>query len=106
MLQNHASELIRNFCSLWLLRALLVFNMQGQQKKKNLIHGFCFSVVVSDMAQLTALWMSVAFVHGVAYINNFNLLQLQLMTMVYLVLWWPIILILYQTHLMVKGDMK
>ncbi|XP_057588704.1 protein adenylyltransferase SelO-like isoform X2 [Hippopotamus amphibius kiboko] len=73
-------EILAYYGELDLLRTLLDFIIQEHfpsvnVKEPNRYVDF-FSVVVSETAQLIALWMSVGFAHGVCNTDNFSLLSI------------------------------
>ncbi|XP_058153778.1 protein adenylyltransferase SelO isoform X2 [Dasypus novemcinctus] len=73
-------EILAHYGELDLLRTLLDFIIQEHfpsvdAKEPNRYVDF-FSVVVSETAQLIALWMSVGFAHGVCNTDNFSLLSI------------------------------
>nr|XP_051676931.1 protein adenylyltransferase SelO, mitochondrial isoform X1 [Oryctolagus cuniculus] len=73
-------EILAHYGELDLLRTLLDFIIQEyfpsvNVKEPNRYVDF-FSIVVSETAQLIALWMSVGFAHGVCNTDNFSLLSI------------------------------
>ncbi|XP_062956791.1 protein adenylyltransferase SelO-like isoform X2 [Cynocephalus volans] len=73
-------EILAHYGELDLLRTLLDFIIQEHfpsvdVKEPNRYMDF-FSIVVSETAQLIALWMSVGFAHGVCNTDNFSLLSI------------------------------
>nr|XP_030707807.1 uncharacterized protein LOC115850214 isoform X5 [Globicephala melas]XP_030707813.1 uncharacterized protein LOC115850215 isoform X5 [Globicephala melas] len=73
-------EILAHYGELDLLRMLLDFIIQEHfpsvdAKEPNRYLDF-FSTVVSETAQLIALWMSVGFAHGVCNTDNFSLLSI------------------------------
>ncbi|XP_036083984.1 protein adenylyltransferase SelO-like isoform X2 [Rousettus aegyptiacus] len=73
-------EILAHYGELDLLRTLLDFIIQEHfpsvdVKEPNRYVDF-FSIVVSETAQLIALWMSVGFAHGVCNTDNFSLLSI------------------------------
>ncbi|XP_042542031.1 protein adenylyltransferase SelO-like isoform X1 [Dipodomys spectabilis] len=73
-------EILAHYGELDLLRTLLDFiiheyfpsvNVRGPNRYVDF-----FSIVVSEVAQLIALWMSVGFAHGVCNTDNFSLLSI------------------------------
>ncbi|XP_059517190.1 protein adenylyltransferase SelO-like isoform X5 [Myotis daubentonii] len=73
-------EILTHYGELDLLRTLLDFIIQEHFpsvdiKEPNRYVEF-FSIVVSETAQLIALWMSIGFAHGVCNTDNFSLLSI------------------------------
>nr|XP_020139694.1 uncharacterized protein LOC105878114 isoform X3 [Microcebus murinus]XP_020139695.1 uncharacterized protein LOC105878114 isoform X3 [Microcebus murinus] len=73
-------EILAHYGELELLRTLLDFVIQEHfpsiDVKEPNRYVDLFSIVVSETAQLIALWMSVGFAHGVCNTDNFSLLSI------------------------------
>lgn len=73
-------EILAHYGELDLLRTLLDFIIQEHFPSVNVQepnrYVDFFSIVVSETAQLIALWMSVGFAHGVCNTDNFSLLSI------------------------------
>ncbi|KAM5282431.1 protein adenylyltransferase SelO-like isoform 2-T2 [Hipposideros larvatus] len=73
-------EILAHYGELDLLRTLLDFIIQEHFPSVNVQepnrYVDFFSIVVSETAQLVALWMSVGFAHGVCNTDNFSLLSI------------------------------